>query len=337
MKSNLVRRLMISLILAAGLACSARSALAAAPPRLSHQGRLFDLKGNPVKDGEKLEVVFAIYPSEAKDADPIWKEKLLIEPEDGYYSVVLGEDKTLPPDLFDGEPKFLGITIEDDAELSPRAEITSVPYAIAANVSTEVTGDIHPKSVSIDGHGVVIDNGGKWVGDPTGLVGPTGPAGPKGDQGPKGDTGAQGPTGPVGPSGPAGPMGPQGPIGFQGPAGPAGPQGPIGPKGATGPQGPQGPQGPAGPPGLSNYMRASGAFTLQANFSAWTSVACPSGRKVLGGGVDVNFGNQGFSAMTKVMVARSYPSSDTTWTIHIHNLSGISFPATIWATCANSN
>ncbi|MFQ6044302.1 MAG: hypothetical protein ACE5PV_25900 [Candidatus Poribacteria bacterium] len=41
--------------------------------------------------------------------------------------------------------------------------------------------DIHPKSVSIVSFGEVIDDSGKWVGDPTGL------------QGPKGDTGATGP------------------------------------------------------------------------------------------------------------------------------------------------
>ena len=65
----------------------------------------------------------------------------------------------------------------------------------------------------------VIDGGGRWVGDPTGLVGPQGPAGAKGATGAKGNTGAAGATGSRGPAGAAGA------TGARGPAGPAGANG----------------------------------------------------------------------------------------------------------------
>ncbi|MBI4704237.1 MAG: collagen-like protein [Deltaproteobacteria bacterium] len=175
---------------------------------------------------------------------------------------------------FDGSSRYLGITIANDAEMKPRALVGSVPYAL---VAYNATGDITPNSVSIPEHGTVIDNEGKWVGDPSGLVGPTGPQGPKGDpgatgpQGPKGDkgdtgaAGVQGPKGDPGPTGPQGLTGPQGPQGLTGPQGPqgmTGPQGPVGPKGdpgATGLQGPKGDQGAAGPQGQKGDPGATGA------------------------------------------------------------------------------
>lgn len=52
---------------------------------------------------------------------------------------------------------------------------------------------------------VIINDAGKWVGDPSDLIGPRGPQG------------VQGPTGPAGPAGPRGPAGPQGPAGPPGP------------------------------------------------------------------------------------------------------------------------
>jgi len=158
----------------------------------------------------------------------------------------------------------------------------------------------------------VIDTNGKWVGDPTGLVGPAGPAGaqgetgatgPAGPQGPKGDTGAQGPqgaTGATGPAGPAGPQGPKGDTGAQGPqgatgatgaTGPAGPQGPkgdtgaqgatgatgaTGPQGATGATGPQGPKGDTGPQGPAGDPRST--YTL------WGMTTCAPGHTKLYGG-----------------------------------------------------
>ena len=121
----------------------------------------------------------------------------------------------------------------------------------------------------------VIDKSGKWVGDPTGLVGPQGLKGDTGAQGPKGDTGPMGPQGPqgdIGPIGPQGLKGDTGPVGPQGPQGDIGPTGPQGIKGDTGPVGPQGPQGdtgPAGAPGTVSWGAegawVSGTVTIPVN------------------------------------------------------------------------
>jgi len=90
-----------------------------------------------------------------------------------------------------------------------------------------------------------------------------------------------------------------GAVGPQGESGPAGPTGPTGPTGATGPAGPQGPQGPAGPAGPAGAAGVSGYEVIiqttatdcggvtcgaEADVKV-NSAACPSGKKLLGGGV----------------------------------------------------
>jgi hypothetical protein len=192
---------------------------------------------------------------------------------------------------------------------------------------------------------------------PEGAVGPTGPAGaagPDGPQGPKGDTGATGPqgeTGPAGSVGPAGPAGPTGPTGATGPAGPTGPPGPQGGTGATGAQGPpgpqgaQGPQGPQGSAGLTGPQGPPGLTAQQVTFSGLTTVtvaandvksidwACPTGKRVFGGGHEINSPND------VVIPVASYPPNQTSWRVTVRNLqnASITFQVRVYAVCALSN
>jgi len=109
----------------------------------------------------------------------------------GYYAVAVGSVAELNGLDFLREQVFLGITIDNGREATPRTAIGKVPAAFVADVARDVVGDINPRSVSVDGD-VVIDDRGRWVGDPTGLSGPQGPAGPAGPQGPQGVAGAAG-------------------------------------------------------------------------------------------------------------------------------------------------
>lgn len=181
--------------------------LSAAPARalpgtILHQGRLFDAAGQPVAG--QVDMHFSIYNTE-NGVSALWQETHSVSLDDGYFSVALGDTTSLVTVLGTPDKRWLGIAVGNDPEMTPRAEIDSVPYALFAS---DVTGDIHPTSVSIAGVGPVIDATGKWVGDPTGLIGPAGP------QGPMGPPGADGAMGPAGPAGPVGPVGPQGPPPF---------------------------------------------------------------------------------------------------------------------------
>ncbi|MFO0589015.1 MAG: hypothetical protein U0441_15805 [Polyangiaceae bacterium] len=201
-------------------------AMADVPSTLTHQGRLFKSDGTPIN--ETLTVTFNFYNDKA-DAVPAYSESLDVAFDDGYYSVTIGSVNPIKSFL-DGSTKYLGIAVGNDAEMTPRSVVQSVPYAVLAG---DVTGAIHPTSVTVGGT-QVIDATGKWVGDPTGLVGPTGPTGPTGPAGPQGPAGADGAVGPMGPMGPAGPQGPQGIQGLTGATGPAGATGATGPAGSPG-------------------------------------------------------------------------------------------------------
>jgi hypothetical protein len=222
----------------AGLAAAAAwsdSASASVPAWVTEQGRLFDSAGQPVLGAVTFK--FAIYDA-ATAGTVLWNETQTITLDSGYFSAEIGSVTQLPANLFDtaAGTLFLGVTIGNDAEISPRQPVLSVPYALVAN---NAVGDITPHTVSVGGT-TVIDAQGHWVGPTAGLQGPSGPAGPTG---PTGQQGAQGPTGAVGPTGP------QGPSGSQGVPGPTGPTGTTGQQGATGAQGPTGPQGPSGSQG----------------------------------------------------------------------------------------
>jgi Collagen triple helix repeat (20 copies) len=140
--------------------------------------------------------------------------------------------------------------------------------------------------------------------------------------------------GPVGPAGPAGPQGPVGPVGPQGPKGDTGATGLTGATGATGPQGLVGPQGPigttgatgltgaTGPAGLSGYERVvqdKGSLTLvsqgspQGTSAAVYSIVCPTGKKILGGGV-IEFNPGNF-----FNIQSSGPVADDTWAVVLVN------------------
>ncbi|MFO0587907.1 MAG: hypothetical protein U0441_10225 [Polyangiaceae bacterium] len=187
-------------------------ASAGVPVTLTQQGRLFDSNGAPLST--TIDIQFALYDLPAANT-PIWTESHSVTFEDGYFSVILGDSKPIDSTVLNGSTRYLGVTVGNDPEMTPRSTVGSVPYAVMAG---DATGDIHPTSVSIAGYGKVIDEAGNWLGVP--QQGPVGPEGPQGPIGPVGPTGPQGPTGADGPMGPVGPTGPQGPIGPQGPQGP---------------------------------------------------------------------------------------------------------------------
>ncbi len=228
---------------------------------------------NPVPDDDYT-ITFAIYDLET-GGTPLWDETQTVSVADGLFNVRLGaSDPITPTSWVDGRDLWLGITLAGEAEMTPRQQLVSVPYALNAG---DVRGsDIHPNTIYVGSYGLVIDAGGNWLGVPisgtigaTGATGPTGPSGPAG--GPTGATGATGPAGPTGATGAAGPAGATGATGAAGPAGVTGPTGAVGPAGATGATGAAGPAGPtgatgaggpSGPTGPSGPSGATGPATL---------------------------------------------------------------------------
>lgn len=262
---------------------------AGVPSQLSIQGQVNDVaSGNPIEG--TLAVRFTLYDESGRPTlfqqldnlitDPtglgasvIWTEVRQVEFANGAYTALLGTEdgNPLPSDAFATATVTLGITIQDDAELSPRMTLGSVPYAFKSSESNNAVGDITPTSVSVvDEFGAitpVIDGEGNWLGEVfQGEAGTPGEIGPQGEVGPQGETGAAGPQGEVGATGPQGPKGDTGAVGAtgsQGPKGDTGDQGPIGPQGIAGDTGPQGPKGDKGDTGEQGLTGATGPQGLQ--------------------------------------------------------------------------
>ena len=150
---------------------------------------------------------------------------------------------------------------------------------------------------------------------------------PAGPQGPKGDSGQRGPAGANGETGPAGPQGPQGP------AGPNGPRGETGPAGPHGPQGPAGPQGPSGTSGWSYHT--NGLTIGPEDYERW-EVACPSGKKALGGGVAASGPYTGNLRHGQVVSSAPAGAAATGWAVTYSNeYSEGTMTAYAWVICAN--
>ena len=197
------------------------------PATITQQGRLFNTDGTPVTAAVSL--TFSLYDSTGA-TNAIWTETQSVTPDSGYFSLQLGSmtsfssSTQLMTDLATGIPLFLGLKVGTDSEMTPREELTTVPYAMIAQ---NAIGDITPHSVVVNGITIITPNGTLAVGS-AGATGPTGPVGP---------TGVAGPTGVTGPSGPTGVTGLTGATGAAGPTGATGAIGPTGPTGLTGPAG----------------------------------------------------------------------------------------------------
>ncbi|MGB0648448.1 MAG: hypothetical protein ACPGQS_14785, partial [Bradymonadia bacterium] len=159
-----------------------------AAPTLTYQG---ELSGQNGTISASFDMHFALYVEETSET-PVWTEtQTAVAVVDGNFTVVLGQDSSLA-ELGQYDVLYLGITVGDSSEMTPRMKVGSAIRAQwAAHAQDVANEDIHPRSVSI-GDRLVIDQNGNWVGDLAGLRGPEGPPGPVG---PAGSNGLAGPAG----------------------------------------------------------------------------------------------------------------------------------------------
>jgi len=89
----------------------------AAPPFLTHQGRLFQSDGAPVEGA--VTFTFSIY-AEKEGGEALWTETHDLTLEGGYFSTILGEDQAIDQTLFDGTIRYLGIAINGETSAAIR-------------------------------------------------------------------------------------------------------------------------------------------------------------------------------------------------------------------------
>jgi len=107
-----------------------RLASVSVPSMMNYQGVLSDpTTGDPVPDGD-YEISFALYDVES-GGSALWTEAQTVPVENGLFNVLLGSVDALSADDFTGTT-YLGVKVGEDAEMTPRQQIISVPYAIHA-------------------------------------------------------------------------------------------------------------------------------------------------------------------------------------------------------------
>jgi Collagen triple helix repeat (20 copies) len=134
--------------------------------------------------------------------------------------------------------------------------------------------------------------------------------------------------GPRGPTGPKGSVGPKGPTGSKGPKGPTGARGPTGAQGLQGTAGTAGAAGAQGPPGISNWQYVVVGKTLNSGTSARWAAECPSGLKVLGGGIT------GADDGSYIVSEDGPDGLATGWVTWAYNGAPFTLTAYVWAICA---
>jgi len=138
------------------------------PNYINYQGRLTDDSGQPVT-GSKL-IKFKIY-SSPDGTDSLWSSAFrAVQVSEGLFNVRLGEVAPLPIDLFAGDdPRYLGITVDTDAEVTPRTQFITVPYAFHAEIADSAKSA--PSSPdgdwSINGDNIYHETGNVGIGTTT--------------------------------------------------------------------------------------------------------------------------------------------------------------------------
>jgi hypothetical protein len=114
---------------------------------------------------------------------------------------------------------------------------------------------------------------------------------------------------------------------------PRGRPGANGLPGVAGAPGPAGPGGPQGPPGLSGLEVVSVSTPNNSQDEKVEFANCPTGKKVIGGGVEVTGEVQ---AQNSVAVTRSDPNSAVQWEAqaHEHTPTSLAWTLTVFALCA---
>ena len=132
--------------------------VSAVPGFIVHQGYIEDSDGKPVSGNQSITI--GIYSSPDGD-DKLFEQAFDVEVKDGYY-VIEVDDSALMPVFETDKDLYLEISI-GAYKGTPRQKIGSVPYAFYSKYAYDAIGEIHPKSVWINGN-KVIDENGKWVG-----------------------------------------------------------------------------------------------------------------------------------------------------------------------------
>lgn len=138
-----------TLVLAVGgvfLGGGVTEVLANVPTLVNYQGFLRDAGGIPIN--VPVNITFTIY-NELNN--PVWTESHVgVSVTEGSFNVLLGSNTPLDAGEFSGPERYLGISVNGDPELSPRARLASQPYAFRIETVDGATGGAISGDLNLD-------------------------------------------------------------------------------------------------------------------------------------------------------------------------------------------
>jgi hypothetical protein len=148
------------------------------PTAFSYQGTLRDASGNLVNGTVNLSLrLYGV----VTGGSPLYSEDFTnVNARSGLFTVIVGDAKVLPASVFNTFPLYIGIKVNNDAEMLPRQRMHPVPYAMqSASAQNAVTADNLaqgggvPGSVSFGASGAKAINfpdGGKITDSASGMT-----------------------------------------------------------------------------------------------------------------------------------------------------------------------
>ena len=115
-------------------------AWAQAPTTIVYQGRLSNQSGGPLTGPHT--VTFRIYAAGSGGAS-LWTETHQVTAdESGVFAVELGGVDPLDESVFDGNRRYLGLSLDGGLEMLPRQILASTAYAVSAGLAQVANGSI---------------------------------------------------------------------------------------------------------------------------------------------------------------------------------------------------
>ena len=110
------------------------------PSTINFQGMLKDGSGDPVSDSS-YSVTFRIFDAPT-GGTAFWFENQTVSTSAGLFNAVLGALTAIPDTVFNDTVRYLGITVIPDAEMNPREQLRTVPYAFRVASVNGATGGV---------------------------------------------------------------------------------------------------------------------------------------------------------------------------------------------------
>jgi hypothetical protein len=125
--------------------------LAAVPQQINYQGYLTDTGGNPLDT--TVAMTFKLH-TDSLVGSLLWTEtRPSVTVADGLFNVRLGQVTALGDNIFNNAQIWLGITVGDNSEMTPRSRIVSVGYSYRVGTVDGASGGTITGDVNIVGKG----------------------------------------------------------------------------------------------------------------------------------------------------------------------------------------